>query len=88
MEDILEIYHLAYDPNRPVICRDEQPVQLFKATRMPLPAKPGQPKVVDYKYKRKGTANILMFTEPLSGWRKTVVSERRTAVDGATEIKD
>jgi len=28
-----------------------------------------------------------MFTEPLSGWRKTVVSERRTAVDWATEIK-
>lgn len=28
-----------------------------------------------------------MLKEPLSGWRKTVVSERRTAVDWATEIK-
>ena len=62
-------------------------IQLVKETRVPLPAKPGQPESVDYEYERNGTANIFMFTEPLSGWRKTVVSERRTAVDWATEIK-
>ena len=87
MEDVLEIYHLPYDPKCPVICMDEQPIQLVKETRIPLPAKPGQPESVDYEYERNGTANIFMFTEPLSGWRKTVVSERRTAVDWATEIK-
>jgi len=87
MEDVLEIYHLPYDPKCPVICMDEQPIQLVKETRVPLPAKPGQPESVDYEYERNGTANIFMFTEPLSGWRKTVVSERRTAVDWATEIK-
>ena len=38
-------------------------------------------------YERNGTANIFMFTEPLSGWCKTVVSARRTAVDWATGIK-
>jgi hypothetical protein len=86
-EDILEIYHLPYDPKRPVICMDEQPVQLLKETRTPLPAKPRQPASVDYEYERKGTANIFMFTEPLAGWRKTSVSERRTAVDWATEIQ-
>ncbi|WP_442938642.1 IS630 family transposase [Nostoc sp.] len=87
MEDVLEIYHLPYNPNQPVICMDEQPIQLVKETRIPLPAKPGQPESVDYEYERNGTANIFMFTEPLSGWRKTVVSERRTAVDWATQIK-
>jgi hypothetical protein len=87
MEDVLEIYHLPYDSKYPVICMDEQPIQLVKETRIPLPAKPGQPESVDYEYERNGTANIFMFTEPLSGWRKTVVSERRTAVDWATEIK-
>ena len=87
MEDVLEIYHLPYDPKCPVICMDEQPLQLVKETRIPLPAKPGQPESVDYEYERNGTANIFMFTEPLSGWRKTVVSERRTAVDWATEIQ-
>ncbi len=34
-----------------------------------------------------GTANIFLFTEPLAGWRKAIVSERRTAVDWATEIR-
>jgi hypothetical protein len=48
MEDVLEIYHLPDDPKCPVICMDEQPIQLVKETRVPLPAKPGQPESVDY----------------------------------------
>lgn len=87
MEDVLEVYHLPYDSTRPVICMDEQPVQLVKETRTPLPAKPGQPASNDYEYERNGTANIFMFTEPLSGWRKVVVSQRRTAIDWAYEIQ-
>jgi hypothetical protein len=87
MEDLLEIYHLPDDPTQPVICMDEQPVQLVQETRVPLPAKPGQPKAVDYEYERNGTANIFIFTEPLTGWRKVVVSERRTAIDWAQEIQ-
>lgn len=87
MEDVLEIYHLPYAPTCPVICMDEQPVQLVKETRVPLPAKPGQPEAVDYEYERNGTANIFIFTEPLTGWRKVVVSERRTAIDWAKEIQ-
>jgi hypothetical protein len=30
MEDVLEVYHRSYDPRRPVVCMDEQPVQLIK----------------------------------------------------------
>jgi len=66
MEDVLEIYHLPHNPKRPVICMDEQPVQLIKETRVPLSAKPGQPESFDYEYERNGTANIFMFTEPLA----------------------
>lgn len=87
MEDVLEIYHLPYDSSRPVICMDEQPVQLVKETRVPLAAKPGQPTAIDYEYERNGTANLFLFTEPLNGWRKVIVSERRTAVDWAKEIQ-
>ena len=46
------------------------------------------PESVDYEYERNGTANIFMFTEPLAGWRKVVVTERRTAVDWAHEIQN
>jgi len=38
---------------------DEQPVQLVKETRIPLPAKPGQPESVDYEYERCGNSQYL-----------------------------
>jgi hypothetical protein len=87
MEDILEIYQLPYDPQIPVACMDEHPVQLIKETREPLPAHPGIPERYDYEYERNGTATIFMFTEPLSGVRTVSVRERRTAVDWATEVE-
>lgn len=87
MEDVLEVYHRPYDPTHPVVCMDEQPVQLIKETRLPLPAVPGRPQCVDYEYERNGTANIFLFTEPLGGWRQARVRERKTAVDWAQEIR-
>jgi hypothetical protein len=87
MEDILEIYQRPYDRSAPIICMDEKPVQLVKETRMPLPMKSGKPRRYDFEYERTGTTNIFIFTEPLSGWRKTKVRTRRTAIDWAHEIK-
>jgi hypothetical protein len=87
MEDILDVYHKPYDPNIPVVCMDEQSVQLIKETREPIPAQEGQPEKEDYEYERNGTANIFMFTEPLCGFRYVNVRERRTAKDWAEEVK-
>jgi hypothetical protein len=88
MEEVLDLYVTAYDPNIPIICMDEQPMQLVKETRMPLPAQPGQVQRYDYEYERMGTAVNFMFTEPLGQWRKVSVRERRTRVDWADEIKN
>lgn len=88
MEDVLDVYQMPYDPQVPLVCMDEQPVQLIKETRQPLPTTPGQPEKVDYEYERNGTANIFMFTEPLSGTRHVSITEHRTAVDWANEIRD
>jgi DDE superfamily endonuclease len=88
MEDVLEVYQMPYDPQVPMVCMDEQPVQLIKETRQPLPAAPGRPEKVDYEYERNGTANIFLFTEPLRGTRHVRVTEQRTAVDWANEISD
>ena len=41
MEDVLEVYRRPYDPKRPVVCLDEQPVQLVRETRRPILAKSG-----------------------------------------------
>jgi len=37
MEDVLEVYRRPYDTRYPVVCMDEQPVQLVKETRVPQP---------------------------------------------------
>jgi hypothetical protein len=87
MEDVLDVYHMPYDPQIPMVCMDEQPVQLIKEVRQPLPAVEGQSERYDYEYERNGTANIFLFTEPLRGVRCVSVREHRTALDWATEIQ-
>jgi hypothetical protein len=88
MEDVLEVYTRPYDPWHPQVCLDETSKQLVADTRAPLPAAPGQPERVDYEYERKGTANLFMVFEPLTGQRHVKVTERRTAVDFAHVIQD
>jgi hypothetical protein len=63
MEEVLETYEQAYDPARPVLCMDEQPIQLIGETRTPIEATPEHPKRVDYEYERLGTASIFMCAE-------------------------
>lgn len=87
MEDVLDIYSLPYDPDIPMICMDEQPRQLIKEVRKTIPPKQGKPARIDYEYERNGTANIFMFTEPLGEWRHVEVTERRTSVDWAQQIR-
>ena len=88
MEDVLEIYAQPYDAAFPVVCMDEQPVQLTKETREPIAATRKHPRRVDYEYERAGTACIFMFAEPLSGWRKVSARPRRTKVDWALEMEE
>ena len=87
MEDGLEVYTRPYDPRCPQVCLDETSKQLVADTREPLPAAPGPPARVDYEYERKGTANLFMVFEPLTGHRQVKVTERRTAVDFAYVIQ-
>ena len=86
MEEVLETYARPYDPMRPILCMDEQPVQLLKETRVPIPATRRHPRRVDYEYERAGTANIFMFAEPLAGRRGVFVRETKTRVDWAAEM--
>ncbi len=88
MEDVLDTYAQPYDKRFPVLCMDEQPVQLLKETRVPIPASKNHPRRVDYEYERAGTASIFMFAEPLSGWREVRVRPQRTKVDWALEMKE
>ena len=87
MEDVLEVYHRPYDPQRPTVCMDECSKQLIGEVRTPLPPQPGHIAKYDSEYERRGTANVFMAVEPLAGKRKACVTDRRTRVDWAQFIR-
>jgi hypothetical protein len=79
---------LKNDPDLPVVCVDETSKQLIVETRQPVPAKPGQPRRIDYEYRRNGTANLFMMFAPLQGWRHVKVTDRHAAIDYAQALKE
>ncbi len=88
MEQILDLYQQPYDCEYPLICTDEQPVQLLKERREGWPMEPGGTAKIDYQYERNGTANIFMLSEPFRGWRHTVTREQKASRDWANVIKE
>lgn len=87
MEDILAVYTRPADPRRPVICMDEVSKQVLREVRPSLPPRPGQVRRDDVEYARGGVLNLFVFCEPLRGWRRVSVTERRTKLDWAEQIQ-
>ena len=87
MEDVLDLYNEEYARDRPVVCFDETSKQLVRDSRPPIDALPGRVKRYDYEYERNGTRNLFVFCEPKGGWRHLEVTERRTAVDFAEQMR-
>jgi hypothetical protein len=88
MEDVLETYPKPRDPDRPLLCVDENSKQLIVETRKPIPAKPGRVARHDYEYERNGVANIFMMFAPLEGWREVKVTDRHAAIDYTRVLKE
>ena len=88
MEDILALFTQPQDPQRPLICMGEVSKQLLSDVKEPIPAEPGEPKRVDYTYRRHGVANLFMFFAPLLGKRHIKVTERRTCVDWVLAMRE
>ena len=88
MEDVLEVYQRPYDPKYPQVCMDESSKQQVGEVRAPIPAEPGQVERYDTEYERNGVSNLFLFFEPLGGWRHLEVTDQRTAVDWAYQIRD
>jgi DDE superfamily endonuclease len=87
MEDVLAVYHRPHDPARPVVCMDEKPYQLLDHAREPIPAEPGQDRLEDGEYVRRGTCSIFCWVEPLTGWRHVDAQPRRTKIDWARQVR-
>jgi len=86
MEGILALYALPPDDDIPLVCMDEQPIQLLVDRFEAIDMKPGSLKKVDYQYERCGVCNIFIFTAPHMGFRHIDVTERRTKIDYAHQI--
>ncbi len=77
----MDVYHLPYDKQRPVICLDELPFQLLGEKVEPIPMTEGKEKKFDSEYKRNGVASVFLAFEPLTGKRLVRVYQRRTKTD-------
>ena len=75
MEDVLEVYHRPFDPERPLVCLDEFSKQLLADVTAPLQSRPGDIRKVDYEYKRNGSATAYMIAMPHLGKRSIFMSE-------------
>lgn len=84
MEAVLDIYELQHNPQWPVICVDEKPVQLIADKRDPIPSKEGRQRKVDYEYKRNGSANVFCGVEPLAGKYFNKVTETKSGIEFGT----
>jgi hypothetical protein len=67
---------------------DESSKPQIKEVRQPIPVEPGEPKRYDFEYERNGVSNVFICFEPLRGWRHVEVTEQRTAIDWAHQIRD
>jgi hypothetical protein len=47
MEEVIEVDTRPYDRRDPVVCMEEQPMQVLKATRIPIAGTPQPPRRVD-----------------------------------------
>ena len=88
MEDLLDLYESEHDTEHPVVCVDEKSYQLLEDRLKPIPIEKNQSEKIDFQYKRKGTCNIFMISEPFNNFRETKVTERKTKKDFVELLKD
>jgi hypothetical protein len=66
---------------------DEASRQVLEDVTPPLPMRPGAPLRVDDKYERHEVRSLLLFYNPLEGWRRVGCRASRTRLDWAEEVR-
>ena len=95
MEDVLDIYALRPDPQRPLVCLDEFSKQLLSELKDPLAPQPSgeqssaKRERYEAEYVREGSASAFMLALPHLGKREVFVGRegRRTSLDYAEAIE-
>lgn len=87
MQIILDLYDKPNDPVRPLVCFDEQSVQLLGDQRPERLVRPGKARRRDYEYVRRGTRNLFIFVSPKLGLRTVLITQHRTKEDFAKSMR-
>ena len=85
MEDVLATCEREHDPNQPVVCLDEKPVQLLADVRNGKIQANGIRRI-DYEYARRGTANLFVAVQPKVGRYFVAATKTRTRNDFAKMV--
>jgi len=88
MEDVLDCYKRPYNPKKPLIGVDELSKQLLADKRPGRACRPDKVATYDYEYRRNGTRNLFVMTEPKAGRRKVKTTRRRCKADFAKFMKE
>ena len=77
----------APDPRPPLVCLDEKPVVWPAETRPGQPPCPGHAERRDEESRREGTADLCVLVAPHLGWRHGAVTDQRTKLDDADQLR-
>jgi hypothetical protein len=78
----------ALRPQSTQVCLDEIHKTLRSTPRGEIPLQPGKARREDYEYERHGHCALFLAVEPLAGFRRVWVHERRTLLDCADVLRD
>lgn len=88
MEDILDTYEKPYDARIPVVCMDEQLVQLICETRIALSVEPGQPKSTITNTVETGQQSTWCLLNRWQVGKIVDIRQSKTMINWAQEIRN
>jgi hypothetical protein len=91
MEDVLDVYCRAYDANIPVLCMDEQPVQLVEEVKTPTSSSPARSRVIrnwqTKTFMQTTFLKLILVHSPCSASRQTSAVATPCAARSKTETE-
>ena len=86
MENILHLYGLPYNPDRPLLVFDERPCFLIGDVLTPIPMEAGHPKPEHYEYAKNGSCTVFLAFEPATGRRWVKARTARQVLSCEQEV--
>jgi hypothetical protein len=83
MEDVLHLYSLPYNPDRPLVVFDERPCFLIGDVLTPIPMEAGMPKRQHDEFEKHGRCTVFLAFQPATGQGWIKVFDKRSGLEYA-----